>query len=45
MSVRHFSSPRAYLKWLAFGHIHGSFKRVPGNQLIVIHGRRHNVRH
>jgi len=45
MGVRHFRSKAAYRKWLAYGHIHGHFKRKPGHQIVYIRGKRHRVKH
>ena len=33
------------MKWLAAGHIHGYFKKAPGNQRIKIRGKIHKVKH
>ena len=41
----HFKSKAGYRRWLAFGHIHGQFKRTPGNKKIVIRGKAHKVKH
>jgi hypothetical protein len=41
----HFKSKSGYQKWLAYGHMHGAFKKVPGHQKIVIHGKSHKVKH
>jgi len=44
--ARHFKSKSAYQKWLAYGHIHGDFKRTPGYQEpISIAGKLHKVIH
>lgn len=40
-----FTSPEAYQKWLAYGHIHGQFARTPGNQKIKIRGKTKKVKH
>ena len=41
----HFKSKAGYKKWLAFGHMHGAFKKAPGHQRIMIRGRVHKVKH
>lgn len=41
----HFKTKKGYRKWLAFGWIHGVFKRKPGHQKIVIRGKPHKVKH
>lgn len=43
--ARNFKTAKAYHKWLAFGHIHGVFARVPGVQIVKIRGKRHKVKH
>ena len=40
-----FRSKEAYRKWLAYGHIHGHFKRTPGHVKVYIRGRPHKVKH
>jgi len=40
-----FKSKEDYNKWLAYGHIHGQFKKTPGNQKIRIGGKVHKVKH
>jgi len=40
-----FKSKEAYRKWLAHGHIHGEFKKTPGNRRIKIRGKVHKVKH
>lgn len=45
MGTLHFKSKQGYKKWLAYGHIHGDFKRVVGSQKIVIAGHAHKVKH
>lgn len=45
MSTKNFKSNKAYDKWAAFGHIHGIFEKVPGNQKITIMGKSHKVKH
>jgi hypothetical protein len=40
-----FRSKEAYRKWLAYGHIHGVFKRTPGHVRVRIRGRPHRVKH
>ena len=40
-----FRSKEAYRKWLAYGHIHGHFKRTPGHVKVFIRGRPHKVKH
>ena len=44
MVTRNFKSVKGYHKWLAYGHIHGVFRKR-GNQRIKIRGRRHKVKH
>lgn len=39
-----FKSEEDYKKWLAYGHIHGAFKK-PGHQKITIAGKAHKVKH
>lgn len=41
----HFKNRKAYLKWLAFGHIHKVFKEKGKGQKIVIRGKKHKVKH
>lgn len=41
----HFKSKEKYCKWLAAGHIHGWFKKVPGHQVIFIKGKKKKVEH
>jgi len=41
--VRHFKSRRSYRKFNAYVHIHHLVKHHP--KYVVIHGRRHRVRH
>lgn len=43
--TKNFKSATAYKKWLAFGHIHGAFKRSPGNTPVKIRGKGHKVIH
>lgn len=45
MTARRFKTKEAYRKWLAYGHIHGDFARVPGNQSVMIRGKIHKVVH
>jgi hypothetical protein len=40
-----FRSWEAYRKWLAYGHIHGLFKKTPGHVRVKIRGRPHKVKH
>ena len=42
--VKHFKSVAGYHRWLAFGHISGTFK-VPGYQKIIIKGKEIKVKH
>lgn len=44
-STLHFKTSKGYKKWLAYGHIHGDFERVPGSKKIVIAGKPHHVLH
>jgi hypothetical protein len=41
----HFKSKAGYGKWLAFGHMHGAFARVPGDARTFIAGKPHKVKH
>ena len=43
--ARNFRSRAAYQRWLAYGHIHGDFARVPGYQRVSIRGKPHHVVH
>ena len=43
--VLNFKSKASYGRWLAYGHIHGVFKKTPGNQRIKIRGKAHKVKH
>jgi len=43
--VMHFRSKEAYRKWLAYGHIHGEFKKAPGHVKVYIRGKPHAVKH
>lgn len=45
MGTLHFKSKENYLKYLAYGQIHGVFKKVPGHQKIYIGGKYHKVMH
>ena len=40
-----FRSKEAYRKWLAYGHIHGLFRKTPGHVKVYIRGRPHKVKH
>jgi hypothetical protein len=40
-----FSSPEAYKRWLAYGHMHGAFEKSPGNTPVKIAGKSHKVEH
>ena len=40
-----FKSKKKYQKWLAYGHMHGDFERVPGNVAVKIRGKPHKVKH
>jgi len=40
-----FRSKEAYRKWLAYGHIHGIFRRTPGHVRVYIRGKPHRVKH
>ena len=40
-----FRSKEAYRKWLAYGHIHGLFRKAPGHVKVYIRGRPHKVKH
>lgn len=40
-----FKSKAGYQKWLAFGHMNGSFAKTPGNQPVKIKGKKHTVNH
>lgn len=42
--VKHFKTRKGYLKWLAYGHMHGSFK-VKGNQKVFVGGKPIKVKH
>ena len=41
----HFRTRAEYRKWLAFGQMHGLFRKAPGHMKIVIGGRPHKVKH
>lgn len=43
--TRHFKSYEAYRRWLAYGHIHGDFKKTPGHQRVFIRGKERKVKH
>jgi len=45
MKMKNFSSKAVYKKWLAFGHIHGQFKKKRGHQRIKIRRKLHRVKH
>ena len=40
-----FSSKDKYQRWLAYGHVSGVFEKTPGNQPVMITGKRHRVCH
>jgi hypothetical protein len=40
-----FKSKEAYRKWLAYGHMHGVFKKAPGHVRVKIRGKPHRVKH
>lgn len=40
-----FGSKTKYLKYLAYGQIHGEFAKSPGNTPIKIKGKPHTVEH
>jgi len=40
-----FKSKVGYKRWLAYGHMHGDFAKVPGNQPVSIKGKSHDVEH
>lgn len=40
-----FSNKSDYNKWLAYGHMHGDFKKAPGNEKVSISGEHHKVNH
>lgn len=40
-----FKTTSGYKKWLAYGHIHGVFKKVPGYTRVKIRGKVHKVQH
>jgi hypothetical protein len=42
---RNFKSNAAYDRWLAAGHMHGFFKRSPGNTPVKIKGKPRKVKH
>ena len=42
--IKYFKTKTGYMKWLAYGHMHGAFK-VPGNQKVFIKGKLHKVKH
>jgi hypothetical protein len=44
-SAMNFKNIGKYKKWLAYGHIHGSFKRSPGNTPVRIRGKARKVKH
>jgi hypothetical protein len=45
MTTRHFKNKKSYSKWLAWGHMHKVFETTPGNQTIILHGKKHKVKH
>jgi len=45
MKTKNFRNMEAYKKWLAFGHLHGYFKKTKGYQRILIKGKPHKVKH
>jgi len=40
-----FKSKADYQKWLAFGHMHGAFKKTSGNTPVKIKGKTKKVKH
>lgn len=40
-----FKNRKNYREWLAFGHMHGTFKAVPGNQRVFVAGKKVKVKH
>lgn len=44
-SAMNFKDKAHYKKWLAFGHMHGAFKKSPGNTPVKIKGKSHKVKH
>ncbi len=40
-----FRNKGAYRKWLAYGHMHGSFAATLGHQRVSIAGKSHKVKH
>ena len=40
-----FKSAADYKKWLAYGHMHGTFAKSPGNTPVSIGGKSHVVHH
>lgn len=43
--ARNFRNVAAYKKWLAYGHMHGAFKKSPGNTPVKIKGKARRVKH
>lgn len=40
-----FKDKGAYEKWLAYGHMHGTFEKSPGNTPVKIKGKAVKVKH
>lgn len=43
--AKNFKSAGAYKRWLAYGHMHGSFAKSPGNTPVKIQGKPKKVQH
>lgn len=43
--MMNFRSLKAYRAWLAYGHLHGLFKKTLGHQAISIKGKKRVVQH
>jgi hypothetical protein len=43
--AKNFKSKAAYKKWVAWGNMHGAFKKSPGNTPVKIKGKSHKVKH
>ena len=42
---RNFKSKDAYDRYVAYGNMHGDFKKSPGNTPVKIRGKTHKVKH
>jgi hypothetical protein len=42
---KNFKNEAHYKRWLAYGHMHGDFKKSPGNTPVKIAGKAKKVNH